>query len=96
MKMILIAYNEAIDEEVFEVLEASGERGYTKWTRVLGDGRSSGPHLATPVWPKANNVLMLCAEEEQVAKILAGIRLLRTKMGREGVKAFTWNVEEAT
>jgi len=96
MRMVLIAYNEAIDEEVAEVLEASGVKGYSKWTRVLGRGDASGPHLATPVWPKANNVLMIGVSEEQATQILDGIRGLRRTMGAEGVKAFTWNIEDAT
>jgi nitrogen regulatory protein PII len=96
MKMVLIASNEAIDEEVMEVLEASGVEGYSKWTRVLGRGEASGPHLATPVWPKANNVFMVGVSEEQAAKILDGVRDLRRTLGAEGVKAFTWNIEDAT
>jgi len=96
MKMVLIAYNEAIDEELTEILDASGVQGYSKWTQVLGHGRSSGPHLATPVWPKANNVLMVGVDEEQARQLLDAVRNLRRSLGREGVKAFTWNVEDVT
>lgn len=96
MKMILIAANEAIDEEVTEILTASGVVGYTKWTRVFGAGRSSGPHMGTPVWPKANNIFLVCADDSQAAPILAGVRRLRQTLGKEGVKAFTWAVEEVS
>jgi len=96
MKMILIAYNEAIDEEVMEMLKRNSAEGYTKWTKVLGNGSAGGPHLLTHVWPKANNVLAICVEDEQSEAILEGIRALRETVGREGVKAFVVPVEAIT
>ena len=41
----MICYNEAIDDEITELLDKIGLEGYTKWTKVLGKGTSSGPHL---------------------------------------------------
>jgi len=96
MKLVLIAYNEAIDEEVMGILNANGIQGYTKWTKVLGRGRTSGPHLSTHVWPKANNVLAVCVEEELVGKVVEGVRALRKTVGREGIKAFVVPIEDAT
>jgi len=68
--------------------------GFTKWTKVYGKGRSSGPHLGTHVWPKANNVLAIVIEDEQAEKLLNGVRELRTRLSREGIKAFVVNVED--
>ena len=96
MKMFLIAYNEAVDEEVMQTLRANAIEGFTKWTKVLGQGKTSGPHLATHIWPKANNVLAVCIEDEKVAPLMECIRCLREDLGKEGVKAFSWQVEEAT
>ncbi len=96
MKMVLIAYNEAIDEEVMEILKINSVEGYTKWTKALGKGNTSGPHLLTHVWPKANNVLAISAEDEQAKHIFEGVRNLRKTAGKEGVKAFLLPVEEVT
>lgn len=96
MKMIFIAYSESIEEEVMEILSGGEIEGYSKWTQVLGSGRSSGPHLATAVWPKANNMLMICTEEKQARQVMDGVRSLRLTMGHEGVKAFSWEIEEVT
>jgi len=96
MKMLLVAYNEAIDEEVMELLNAHSVEGYTKWTKVLGKGGTSGPHLASHVWPKTNNVLMIAAENEQAEMVLQGVRSLRGIAGAEGVKAFQIPLEEVT
>lgn len=96
MKMVLIAYNEAVDEEVMEILEANSIEGYTKWTKVLGKGKTSGPHLLTNIWPKANNVLAICTDEEKAKNLLEEVRRLRKTVGREGVKAFILPVEALT
>ncbi|NLW50153.1 MAG: hypothetical protein GXY85_04825 [Candidatus Brocadiaceae bacterium] len=96
MKLVLIAYNEALDDEVGKVLAAAGAEGWTKWARVYGKGRSSGPHLGTHVWPKANDVLAVVTDEDTARKVLDGIRELRTRLAREGVKAFLLPCEEVT
>lgn len=96
MKMILIAYNEAVDEEVMEVFRANGQAEFTKWNKVLGWGRQSEPHLMTHIWPKANNFLMACVPDEKTGAIMQGIRELRNRLGHEGIKAFSMPVEDAT
>lgn len=96
MKMILIAYNQALDEEVMSAMKESGLENYTKWTGVLGKGSSSGPHLATHVWPKANNVLAVAADDSSVEPLLQRIRKLRAELGPEGVKAFVLPIESFT
>jgi len=96
MKMVLVAYNEAIDEEVMEMLAEAGAESYTKWTRVLGKGHTSGPHLASHVWPKQNNVLAVAIEDEVADRIIQGVRQLRSALGQEGIKAFVLPLEAIT
>jgi hypothetical protein len=94
MKLVLVAYNEAIDEAVHEILSAHELEGFTKWTRVYGKGRSSGPHLGTHIWPKANNVLAVVTEDEQADNLMTAVRDLRARLSSEGIKAFMLNVEQ--
>jgi nitrogen regulatory protein PII len=96
VKFVLICYNEAVDQEVFEVLDDINVEGYTKWTKVLGKGKASGPHLYSHVWPKANNVVATVVSEQVATAILDRIRKVREKLGSEGVKAFMWEIEEVT
>lgn len=96
MKMIMIAYNEAIDSEVMELLDKCGVQGFTKWTGVLGQGKQSGPHLMTHVWSKGNNALMCCVADEQSTALLDGVRLLRQTLGHDGIKAFAMPVSDVT
>lgn len=96
MKLVLICYNEAIDDEIMEILDKAQVSGYTKWTKVLGKGQSSGPHLYSHIWPKANNVVAAVASEDIAATIFENVRVMRRNLGAEGVKAFSWQVDSVT
>ena len=94
--MIMITYNSAIDEEVSEILVRSGIQNYTRFNRVLGKGTTSGPHMATDVWPGENSVLFCAVETEKKEVLMKGINELRSKLGKEGVKAFAWEISDMT
>ncbi|MCX7591488.1 MAG: hypothetical protein N2255_07655 [Kiritimatiellae bacterium] len=97
MKMIMIAYNEAVDQEVLETLrDCCDVVAFTKWTKVLGQGCQSEPHLLSHIWPKANSVLMVCTEEKTAYAIMEKVRDLRKSLAKEGIKAFMWTVEDVT
>jgi hypothetical protein len=96
MKLVLICYNEAIDDEMMEILDKAQVSGYTKWTKVLGKGQSSGPHLYSHIWPKANNVVAAVVAEDIAATIFKNVRAMRKKLGAEGIKAFSWQVDSVT
>jgi nitrogen regulatory protein PII len=95
-KMIMIAYNEAIEDEVMEILENCAMKNYTKITSVFGKGGTSGTHLGNDVWPGRNNLLYVACDEAQVKKMLGCVKELRRHLGSEGVKAFVVPVEEIT
>jgi nitrogen regulatory protein PII len=96
MKMLIIAYNEALDSAVEAMLEATGVEGFTKWTKTYGKGRSSGPHLGTHVWPKANNVLAVAVEDDSAQELLRAVQDLRKDTAAQGVKAFVLPCEAVT
>ena len=96
MKLLLIAYGEALEEEVKDILNQQGVQGYTQWKKVYGKGNASGPHLGTHVWPKANNVLAIAVEDTTASELMDKIRELKNNRSRDGIKAFTIPVEEFT
>lgn len=96
MKMIMICYNEAFDQEILEILEQTKVSGYTKWTKVLGKGSTSEPHMLSHVWPKANNVIMTGVEEQVANTILEKAKTLKPKIGIEGLKVFMWQIDQTT
>lgn len=95
-KMVMIAYNEAIDAEAMEVLDNCGTKNYSKITAAFGKGTTSGTHLGNDIWPGKNNILYVTCEEKQAKQILSCVRELRKKLGHEGIKAFIMPVEEIT
>ncbi len=96
LKMVLIAYNEAIDLEVMEALEQSGLKNYTKVMGVFGRGENSGTHLGNDIWPGRNNLLYVAAQEKEAKQLILAIKELRKTLGKEGVKAFILPIEEIT
>lgn len=96
MKLVMICYNEAIDDEVTELLDKMDIKGYTKWTKVLGKGQTSEPHLLSHIWPKANNVIAVAVEEEIAHTIMDKLRSMKTQVGKAGLKAFMWSVDQIT
>jgi len=93
MKAVSVVYNEAIDEEVMEAFSRAGLEHYTKFTRVLGSGPGSGARLDDHVWPGANRVLLVFAEEEWVSALVREIGKLRESLSSEGLRAFWWEIE---
>jgi len=95
-KMVMITYNEAIDNEVMEVLANCGLENYTKVIGTFGRGSASGTHLGNDVWPGRNNILYIACEEKEAQEIISSIKKLRKTLGKEGIKAFILPVEEVT
>lgn len=95
-KMVMIVYNEAIGQEVMEILEHCAMKNYTKVLGVFGKGNTSGTHLGNDVWPGRNNMLYVACDEKQSKQILACVGELRKSLGKEGVKAFVLPIEEVT
>ena len=96
MKMVMLAYNEALDNEVMEILESCLMKNYTKITGVFGCGTSSGTHLGTDIWPGRNNVLYVACEDAVGKKIITLVKQIRKSLGAEGIKAFLMPLEELT
>lgn len=92
----MIAYNEAIDVEVMEILANCVIKNYTKINGAFGKGTTSGTHMGDDIWPGRNNILYVACEEEQAQHMLDCVRQLRKELGREGIKAFVLPLEEMT
>jgi len=96
LKMVIIAYNEAIDLEVMEMMEKCNLKNYTKVMGVFGRGEISGTHLGNDIWPGRNNLLYVATPENAAKQLASAVKELRVKLGKEGIKAFILPVEEIT
>jgi len=95
-KMVMVAYNEAVDMEVMEALENCCLKNYTKVMGVFGRGETSGTHLGNDVWPGRNNLLYVACEDKAAKQLVSIVKELRKKLGKEGIKAFILPLEEIT
>lgn len=96
MMMVMIAYNEAIDDEVMENLGDCTLKNYTKIMGTFGKGDTSGTHLGDDIWPGRNNILYVTCQDNEARQLVSCVKELRKKLGKEGIKAFIWSLDEIT
>jgi hypothetical protein len=94
MKMLVVVYSDAVDEDVVEAFKNARVEGYTKWREALGEGRESEPKLGTHFWPGKNNVLAMVVADEALPTLREIIQGLRSKHPKAGLKTFMLQVED--
>ena len=95
MKAVLVTYNQAYSDEIVEVLEQNGQRGFTRWTDIQGKGHFNGiPHLGSHAWPEQNHAVLAVVPDEKVRPILDVLRTKDEGSPDLGLRAFVWSVEE--
>ena len=96
MKAIFVAYNQAYNEEIVEVLVAHGQRGYTAWQDIQGKGSIDGiPHLGNHAWPEMNHALLAMVDDGMVEGIMEDLRAKDAASPDLGLRAYVWNIERA-
>ena len=96
MKAIFIAYNQAYNQEIVELLENLGQRGYTVWEEIGGRGSVAGePHLGNHAWPTQNHALLTVVEDAQAPKLMAALRETDAANRALGLRAYALPVEDA-
>ena len=94
MKAIFIAYNQAYNQEIVELLEGLGQRGYTVWSEIGGRGTESGePHLGSHAWPTMNHAILSMVDDGKVEGIMAGLKRKDEDYPDLGLRAYVWNIE---
>ena len=93
MKALFIACDQALYEEVHQVMKQLGVRGYTSGEEVTGCGSETGdPHLGDAVWPIMNSAILTITDDEHCNDLLNALRDLDAKNPLLGVRAFWWEV----
>lgn len=95
MKAIFISYNQAYNQEVIEVLEANGQRGFTSWEDIQGRGSVDGiPHLGNHAWPEMNHAVLTMVDDDKVAGIMKDLKDKDESFKDLGLRAFVWAIEQ--
>ena len=96
MKAIFIAYNQAYNQEIVQLLEGLGQRGYTVWTEIGGRGTVDGePHLGSHAWPTQNHAILTAVSDELAPRIMAALRKTDAANEALGLRAYVLPVEDA-
>ena len=96
MKAIFIAYNQAYNQEIVELLENLGQRGYTVWEEIGGRGTVDGePHLGNHAWPTQNHALLTVVDDALVDPIMAHLRDTDAANTALGLRAYVLPIEDA-
>lgn len=94
MKMFLVVYCEASDEDIIAAFKKAGFKSYTKMQGAVGEGEGSEPKLGTHCWPGRNNALFLAVHDEDIHVLSELVRNIKLEHPRAGLKAFTFPLEE--
>ena len=96
MKALFISYNQAYGEEIADVLNTHGQRGFTRWADVQGRGTQTGiPRYGNHAWPEQNFAILSVVEDSAVQPILKELKEMDEKTPALGLRAFVWSVEES-
>ncbi|MBR6305687.1 MAG: hypothetical protein IKR38_02765 [Bacteroidales bacterium] len=94
MKALFVAYNQAYNQEIVDLLEKMGQRGYTVWEEIGGRGTLDGePHLGNHAWPTQNHALFSVMEDGLAIKVLESLREVDASNPKLGLRAYILPVE---
>ncbi len=96
MKSVFIAFDQAFQERIVEVLDRNSCRGFTRFEQVQGRGSKTGePHYGSHAWPSMCSAIIAMVEDEKVDRLLDALHALDVETEMLGLRAFVWNVEKS-
>jgi len=94
MKMFLVVYGAAADENVTAAFKKAGFKAYTKMHGITGEGAETDPKLGTHYWPGTNNSMFFAVPDEDISTLCKVVTELRADAPHAGLRAFTFPLEE--
>jgi len=93
MKLVMLIFNQALEDEVMKIFDKLNIRGFTQINDVYGQGSDKGePHFGTHIWPDVNTMILTVIPDEKVEDFLSEVKFLNNRFEEEGIHAFTLNV----
>ena len=96
MKAVFMACNQSMYDEVIQIMDNMGVRGFTGWEELIGRGTTDGePHLGNHAWPAMNSALISVMEDDKAQEFLSKLKQLNDDNHQQGLRAFAWDVTAA-
>ncbi|MCF6192089.1 MAG: hypothetical protein L3J76_02995 [Candidatus Hydrothermae bacterium] len=93
MKLLMLIFDEAFEDQVRQRLHQAGVEHYTVIPGVFGQGPSSEPRWGTHVWPGHNVVYLIHLPEAQLEALRPVLEDVRALLRGRGFKALVWQAE---
>ena len=94
MKAIFIAYNQAYGEEIVELLDDHGQRGFTQWIDIQGRGGEQGePHYGSHAWPTENYAILTFVPDDKATLLMDALKKKDERYPDLGLRAFEWTID---
>jgi nitrogen regulatory protein PII len=88
MKRLEIIANQAVEEDIIEVLESVGHgEAFTYFHPVYGRGKK-GRREGSPVWPETNVMFLVYLDSETAYAVIAKMKDLKEVFPAEGIKCW--------
>lgn len=94
MKMFLIVYAAAADENITAAFKNAGFKAYTKMHGATGEGQETEPKLGTHYWPGRNNSMFFAVPDAEISVLCELVKKIRKEEPHAGLRAFTFPLEE--
>lgn len=95
MKAVFIAYDQAHQLRIIDILDRMSLRGFTQWDQVSGRGSRNGePHYGTHAWPSLASAIITMVPDESVGTLLGRLHALDDESPKLGLRAFVWTIED--
>jgi len=96
MKAVFIAFNQAYNEEIENLIMSLGQRGFTKWEDIGGRGTVDGePHYGNHAWPTQNHAILTVVDDALASELMRRLRETDEASRSLGLRAWVLPVEEA-
>lgn len=96
MKAIFIAYNQAYGNEIVDLLEENGQRGFTQWMDIQGRGGVDGePHFGDHAWPTQNYAILTMVPDDKAPELMEVLREKDSDFPNLGLRAYLWDIEQS-
>ena len=93
MKAIFVSCNQALYDEVQQIMESLEIKGYTAWEELMGSGMATGePHLGSTTWPTLNSALLSIVDDAKCKPFMEALKQLDEANPQLGLRAFWWEV----